>query len=127
MAKQAQVNRQTLHYYERRGLLPKPSRTESNYRLYSESAVKRVRFIKRAQELGFTLQEIKGLLSLSATPEPRCADVLARTEAKMRTIDVKIRTLKAMRRVLAKLVSECTGGGGTSECPILDALEDDRS
>jgi len=123
VAKQAGVNLQTIHYYERRGLLPKPPRTGSNYRAYPEDAVLRVRFIKRAQELGFTLKEIKELLSLRAAPRTRCADVRERAEAKVQDIDGKVRTLQAMRKALTKLIGECSGSGPVSQCPILEALD----
>lgn len=123
VAKQADVNLQTIHYYERRGLLPKPPRTGANYRLYSADAIRRVRFIKRAQELGFTLDEIKQLLSLRAAPQTRCGDVRERAEAKVQNIDGKVRTLQAMRKALIKLVGECSGQGPVTECPILEALD----
>jgi len=123
VARQAGVNLQTIHYYERRGLLPKPPRTESNYRAYPEDAVLRVRFIKRAQELGFTLKEIKELLSLRAAPRTRCADVRNRAEAKVQGIDDKVRTLQAMRRALTRLIGECSGKGPVTQCPILEALD----
>jgi len=123
VAKQAGVNLQTIHYYERRGLLPKAPRTESKYRAYPEDTVRRVRFIKRAQELGFTLKEIKELLSLRAAPRTRCGDVRNRAEAKLREIDDKVRTLQAMRKVLSTLMSECVRRSPISECPILDALD----
>lgn len=128
VAKQAGVNLQTIHYYERRGLLPKPPRTGSNYRAYPTDAVLRVRFIKRAQELGFTLKEIKELLSLRAAPRTRCSDVRRRAEAKVQDIDEKVRTLQAMRRALTKLIGECSGSGPVTECPIVEALdsEDER-
>lgn len=123
VAKQAGVNLQTIHYYERRGLLPKPPRTGSNYRAYPEDAVRRVRFIKRAQELGFTLKDIKELLSLRAAPRTRCADVRERAEVKVQDIDEKVRTLQAMRKALTKLIGECSGKGPVSQCPILEALD----
>lgn len=123
VAKQAGVNLQTVHYYERRGLLPRPPRTDSNYRAYPQDAVKRVRFIKRAQELGFSLNEIKELLSLRATPRTRSADVRKRAEAKALDIDTKIRTLRAMRRGLSKMLNECSGKGPATQCPILEALD----
>jgi Hg(II)-responsive transcriptional regulator len=128
VAKRAGVNLQTIHYYERRGLLPKPPRTESNYRTYPDEAVLRVRFIKRAQELGFTLKEIKELLSLRAAPRTRCADVRNRAEAKVQDIDDKVKTLRAMRKALTKLIGECSGKGPVTQCPILEALdlEDER-
>jgi len=123
VAKQAGVNLQTVHYYERRGLLPRPPRTDSNYRAYPPDAVRRVRFIKRAQELGFSLKEIQELLSLRAAPRTRCADVRARAEAKALDIDIKIRSLEAMRKSLSKVIRECSGTGPATECPILDALD----
>ncbi len=126
VARQAGVNLQTIHYYERRGLLPKPPRSESNYRSYPEDAVLRVRFIKRAQELGFTLKEIKELLSLRAAPRTRCADVRERAEEKLRDIEDKIRTLETMRKALTTLIGECSGRGPVTACPILDALEDQK-
>ncbi|MDP3937446.1 MAG: heavy metal-responsive transcriptional regulator [Deltaproteobacteria bacterium] len=123
VARQAEVNLQTLHYYERRGLIPKPPRTDSNYRSYPAEAVRRVRFIKRAQELGFTLKEIKDLLSLRAAPRTRCADVRRRAKIKVQDIEGKVRTLRAMRKALNKLIGECSGKGPVTECPILDALD----
>jgi len=89
----------------------------------TEETVRRIRFVKRAQELGFTLAEIKELLSLRARPDARCADILERTEAKLRTIDEKIRTLEAMRRALQALKCQCEKTRPISECPILEALD----
>lgn len=123
VARQAGVNLQTIHYYERRGLLPRPPRTESNYRSYPEDAVLRVRFIKRAQDLGFTLKEIKELLSLRAAPRTRCADVRQRAEAKVQDIDDKLKTLQAMRKALTGLINECSSDGPVNQCPILGALD----
>jgi len=123
VARQAGVNLQTIRYYERRGLLAKPPRTGSNYRAYPEEAVLRVRFIKRAQELGFTLKELQELLSLRAAPRTRCADVRRRAQVKLRDIDEKVRTLRSMRKALTKLVGECSGTGPVTQCPILEALD----
>lgn len=122
VAKQAGVNLQTIRYYERRGLLPKPPRTGSNYRAYPQDAVLRVQFVKRAQHLGFTLMEIKELLSLRATPRARCADVRERAQAKLQDIDHKVQTLQAMRTALTKLIGQCSGKGPVTQCPILEAL-----
>lgn len=123
VAKRAAVNLQTIHFYEREGLLPKPPRTTSNYRMYSEDAVRRVRFIKRAQELGFALKDIRELLSLRATPGSRCADIRQRAIAKLRDIDEKIATLQRMRKALTKLTAECAGRRPITACPILEALD----
>lgn len=122
----AGVNLQTVRFYERRGLLPKPDRTASNYRSFDADAVRRVRFIKRAQELGFTLKEIKELLSLRAKPQGSCTAVYSRAEEKAAEIDDKLRALQAIRRALTKLMDECVNRGEVSECPILDALEEDN-
>ena len=123
VARRAAVNLQTIHFYEREGLLPRPPRTASNYRMYSEVAVRHVRFIKRAQELGFALRDIKELLSLRATPGTHCADVRQQAKAKLLDIDEKIGTLQRMRKALMKLIGECSGRGPISECPILEALD----
>lgn len=126
VARRARVNIDTLRYYERRGLVAKPPRTESNYRLYDEEAVRRVRFIKNAQGLGFSLEEITELLSLKAAPGSRCADVRERAERKIGEIDEKLRSLKVMRRNLSRLVAECKGERPVSECPILESLDEGR-
>src|SRR5499426_3655799 len=86
VAKQAKVNIETLRYYERRGLIPRPHRTVSNYRVYSSENLRRVKFIKQAQGLGFSLQEIKKLLALRATPRARCADVRTMQLTKSKTL-----------------------------------------
>ena len=126
VAARAAVNVDTLRYYERRGLLPKPARTASDYRLYSPDDVRRVRFVKHAQQLGFSLREIRDLLSLRAAPKARCADVKRRAEAKIGEIEAKIRALQAMRRALRRLVSQCDGKLPVSACPILESLDAGR-
>lgn len=123
VAKRAAVKLQTIHYYERVGLLPRPPRTAANYRVYSPEAIRRVRFIKRAQELGFTLRDIKELLSLRAAPKTCCADVRRQAQAKLQEIDTKIGGLQGMRRALTKLIRECSGKGPVTACPILEALD----
>ena len=125
LAEQSQVNLQTVRYYEREGLLPKPPRLASGYRVFSRDAVRRVRFIKRAQELGFSLKEIKELLSIRVDPRSDCADVQKLATAKLADIDQKIRTLQAMKRVLTKLATACPGRGPSTECPILESFEPD--
>lgn len=124
VAAQAGVNIQTLRYYERRGLLREPSRTTSGYRLYPAETVRVVRFIKRAQHLGFTLSEIEDLLRLreSRTRDPR--EVRAVAEAKIRDIEEKVRRLRSMLHALGTLVESCQCKGSQLECPILEALDD---
>ncbi len=126
VATKAGVNIQTLRYYERRGLLKEPERRPSGYREYEPDAVRLVRFIKRAQELGFTLKEIEELLRLREDQRASCADVRAAAEAKIEDIDRKVESLRAMKRALGVLVNSCTRNGSTRECPILEALDDNR-
>jgi MerR family mercuric resistance operon transcriptional regulator len=123
LAERARVHSETLRYYERRELIERPPRSVSNYRLYPEDAVRRVRFIKRAQELGFTLKGIKELLSLRATPEAECGEIRAHAEAKIKAIDEKIGSLMAMKNALSTLVAECSGKGPLTRCPILESLD----
>lgn len=127
LAKQSQVNIETIRYYERRGILPEPPRRESGYRQYSLDAVERIRFIRRAQELGFSLKEIAELLSLRVDPGTTAGDIRRRAEAKLAAIDAKIRDLQRMKAALMKLAAACRGRGPTSECPILDALASEGS
>lgn len=123
VARRAGVNVATLRYYERRGLLAHPPRTASNYRIYGDDAARRVLFIKRAQALGFSLEEIKDLLSLKASPTAHCGDVREFAAEKIQEIEEKIGTLEAMRAALSRLIAACAGDGPVSECPILDSLE----
>lgn len=127
LARETGVNIGTVRYYERRGLLPKPMRNPSNYRLYDTDAKRRVRFIKRAQSLGFSLREIDTLLSLRATPRAKCEDVRAYAEAKTQEIDEKLRSLRAVQKALKSLIAECSGEAPVTRCPILDSLESDES
>src|SRR5712692_3555565 len=105
LAEQGEVNLQTIRYYEREGLLPKPPRLASGYRVFSSDAVRRVRFIKRAQELGFSLKEIKELLSMRIDPESDCSGIQKLARAKLADIEQKIQTLQAMRKVLGRLAT----------------------
>lgn len=125
LARKAQVHVETVRYYERRGLVTKPPRSIANYRLYPEETVRRLRFIKHAQALGFSLKEIKELLSLRAAPRTRCTAVRERAVTKIRDIEDKIRAFQAMKKALTKLVAECTGHGPITDCPILDSLDAD--
>jgi len=123
LAKQAQVNVETVRYYERRGLIPEPHRRESGYREYSQEAVARLQFIKRAKGLGFSLKEIFDLLSLRVGPDATCGDVKRRAERKLADIEEKLQALQRMKKALTKLAAACRGRGPTSECPILEVLE----
>ncbi len=125
VAEQGGVNLQTIRYYEREGLLPEPPRLASGYRAFPEQAIRRVRFIKRTQELGFSLAEIRELLTLRVDRQRDRAVVRTLTGAKMAQIDEKIRTLEMMKRALQHLTDSCSGHGPASECPILEALDSD--
>ena len=123
VAKQGGVNLETIRYYERRGLLPKPSRTPAGYRAFGTDAVRRLRFITHAQELGFSLKEVKELIALRVDARTSCADVRTRAEAKIGDIDQKLRALRAMKRALVRLTAACVGRGPVSACPILESLD----
>jgi MerR family mercuric resistance operon transcriptional regulator len=123
VADQANVNVQTVRYYERRGLIPEPPRSSGGFRQYSPDHVSRIRFIKRAQELGFTLEEANELLQLRVTPDADRADVRAVAQEKIEEVEEKIRDLRRIRDTLGHLVEACEGHGSTSECPILHAME----
>ena len=127
VADRANVNVQTVRYYERRGLIPEPPRSSGGFRQYNPDHVDRIRFIKRAQELGFTLEEAHELLQLSVTAEADRADVRAVAQNKIEEVEEKMRALQRIRDTLAELVDACDGHGSTSECPILHALEEPTS
>lgn len=123
VAERAGVGVETVRFYEREGFLPEPPRTAAGYRQYGPDAAPRIRFLQRAQRLGFSLREAAELLDLRAPPGG-CAEVRARAQAKLEEIREKIRDLERIRSALAELVEECSGRGSARECPILDALED---
>jgi len=125
LARQAGVGVPTIRFYERRRLLPKPPRRASGYRDYPADAVRRVRFIRHAQELGFSLREVAELLSLSMDPKSSCADVRTRAAEKVADIDAKAASLKRMRTVLRDLMDACPGDGPAEICPILRAIDDE--
>lgn len=117
------VNLETIRYYEREGLLPRPPRTSSGYRIFPTDAARRLRFIKRAQALGFSLKEIRDLLALRVKRGANRDQIRARAEAKLVDIDQKIDMLMAMKRALSQLTKRCSGCGPTADCPILESLE----
>ena len=123
LARLGGVNLETIRYYEREGLLPRPPRTRSGYRIFPSDAAQRLRFIKGAQQLGFSLTEIRELLALRVKPETKRDQIRGRAEAKISDIEQKIQTLIAMRRALAQLTTQCSGCGPISECPILESLD----
>ena len=101
LAAQAGIGVQTLHYYERLGLLPKPARSSANYRLYAPESLRRVQFIKKAQAVGFTLEEIKQIFMFQRNGAVRCRGVTELGEKRLRELDAQLELLKAFRRGLA--------------------------
>jgi MerR family transcriptional regulator, copper efflux regulator len=125
LAKRAGVGIDTVRYYERAGLLAPRSRLSSGYRRYSELELARLRFIRRAQALGFTLKEVRELLSLSAQRD--VARVKRTAQAKLTDVERRIAELEKVRTGLSKLIAACPGHGRAADCPILRALGGDES
>ncbi len=123
LAEAASVNIQTVRYYERRGLIPEPARTASGYRQYAPDAIVRIRFIKRAQDLGFSLREIEDLLALRVHKDAACEAVEQKARTKIAVVDQKISELRALRGVLVELAAACETRQPTGDCPILEALD----
>lgn len=123
LAKRAGVGVETVRFYERRGLVRRPVRPGTGYRSYPEEAVGRIRFIRNAQGLGFTLQEVKDLLALRVTAGTSCAAVRSRAAAKAADVKRRMAELERIRHALEKLVAVCPGRGGLVNCTILEALD----
>ena len=126
LARRARVKVSTIRYYERRGLLPESPRTDSGYRQFPEDTVRRVRFIRRAKELGFTLKEIAQLLAFADGETAGCQEVRDFTRRKLTDIDRQLKHLRSLKRVLADLADRCTGAGPLSDCPIIESLTHDE-
>lgn len=125
LASQTQLSTNALRFYEREGLLLPASKSESGYRLYDEPAVARVRFIKHAQQCGFTLTEIQELLTLRSSSSACCEDVRRLAVEKKLQLQAKIRSMQVMSRALDLLISDCPDHGRPVEdCPILGAMEE---
>ena len=127
LAGTANVNVETIRFYERRGLLPEPPRRPSGYRAYPPDAVTRVRFIKRAQVLGFTLAEIDELLELRVDEETTCDQVRQQVEDKLAEVEAKLRMLQEMQHALTAMAASCDHGGPDGECPVLAILLEQES
>ena len=124
LANQTGVNSETIRYYEKIGLMPDPPRSGSGHRVYDESHAKRLSFVRRSRELGFTLREIRELLELVDGGDYTCAEVRNRTLVHLDGVSNKIRDLQKMQRTLRSMASKCDGGS-VPECPIVDALYSD--
>lgn len=125
VARRTGVGVETVRFYERKGLIQEPPRSASGYRQYPADVIPRIRFIRRAGELGFSLKEIQEFLELRADPTASGGAVRDRTEAKVREIEGRIADLESIKSVLAGLTASCGGSGPIGECPILAALEVD--
>ena len=123
LSKKTGVNSETIRYYEKIKLMPDPLRSSSGYRIYDDAHSKRLSFIKRCRELGFTLKEIATLLKLVDGGEYTCAEIRDHTTNHLDDVEDKIRDLRKMQGTLRKMVSECEGGS-VPKCPIVDALFD---
>lgn len=123
LAKEAHVNLQTIRDYEREGLIAQPARTASGYRMFAPDVVRRVRFVKHAQELGFSLAEVRELLALRVDPKTSCTAIRQRTQNKIADVQNKIRCLQAIEKSLEELAAACHGNGPLTECTILERLD----
>ena len=127
VAQAAGVKVATVRFYERRGIIAAPRRTASGYRQYDEAVVDRIRFVKRAQDLGFTLEEIADLLALRIEDSRSCAAVESATRSKLGQVESKMRDLERLRAVLGRLVRSCEERETTGECPVLAVLEEGKA
>lgn len=125
LARRTGCNLETIRYYEKIAMLPAPPRTAAGYRIYDESHVSRLRFILRGRELGFSIEEIRGLLGLVDGGTQTCAEVKDRTERHLADVRAKIADLRRMEKVLAATAAACSGNV-VPECPVLDVLSSSR-
>ncbi len=122
--KNAGVGVETIRFYERKGLIEQPPRPAvGGFRVYPADTVRRVRFIRQGQELGFSLRQIGELMSLKADPETDCSDVRRRAQAKLEEVDEKLARLTRIRAALEELIAACPGRGALRACSIMGALE----
>ena len=122
LARATGVKVETIRYYERGGVLPTPVRGSGSYRVYGPDDVERLSFIRTSRELGFTLAEVRALLSLSETPNRSCSDVDALARSHLAQVEEKLRQLESLRAELSRVIGLCRGGGTVIDCRILHAL-----
>ena len=123
LAKKCDVNIEALRYYEKRKLIDPPKRSETGYRLYTEDDITRIRFIKNAQKLGFSLNEILELLKLRIYKNKSCEEAKKKSQAKLEDVESKIKTLKIIKKSLKELIQQCEESVPTNHCPILSKFE----
>ena len=126
LASQSGVKVETVRYYEQSGLMPDPPRTEGGHRLYTEEHLRRLIFIRRCRQLGFVMEEIRGLLGLIDGGNYTCGEVQALTLEHAKSVREKIKDLKRLEKTLTQIASECEGGA-VPECAIVDALLDPKA
>ncbi len=125
VARLSGVGVETVRFYEREGLVEEPARRASGYRQYTQEAVAQIRFIKRAQQLGFSLKEIQELLTLRVDRQTSCEQVKERAAAKLAEVEQKMVQLQRMHQALREIAALCEGEGPKGRCPLLDTLEQD--
>ena len=125
LARAAGVKVDTVRFYEKQGIIPPATRLESGYRVYTKGDLERLRFIRRAKALGFTLEDIRELLSLSGQRENDMGAMRDATQRRLADVEGKIAELKRVQKALKGLVTECPGHGEVADCPILKALSGD--
>lgn len=123
LAKICGINIESLRYYERIRLIEPPPRSEVGYRLYSDEDAAKIGFIRNAQKLGFTLNEISELLKLRVHTNVNCESVMNKAQKKLGEVEAKIQGLKGMKKVLKQLIKRCEEATPTSDCPILSSFE----
>lgn len=123
VASRAHVNKETVRYYENRELIPEPDRRRSGYRIFTQRHIDQITFIKRAQELGFTLSEIKELLELRLDDDTTCSEIKVEAQHKYQDVVEKIKDLQRIKATLLELIDSCSGEGPKGDCPILESLE----
>lgn len=126
LSERAGVNIETIRYYERIGLLPRPARRESGHRAYGEADVRRLKFVRRCRELGFSLDDVRVLLGLAAGDDASCDEVREITRHHMRSVDAKIADLVRISAALGEMAAACETGN-LSHCPVIEALFDEKS
>ncbi len=122
-AQSAGVGVETVRFYERKGLIEQPTKPLfGGFRIYPTATVERIRFIRQAQDIGFSLREVKALLSLRVDPDADCAEVRAHAQTKLGEVDRKIANLQTMKGALVALIETCPGEGALGKCSIIEAL-----
>lgn len=127
VAKQADLSIDTIRYYERNGLIAPPARRDSGYRSYTPEVIQRLRFIRRAKDLGFTLSEIGELMSLTSHAKQDMGSMKLAAQAKLGVVEEKLQELQRIRSALRQLIAACPGHGALDECPIVNALSQEKS